>query len=82
MKSVVSKRTAGGYSVAFLIPVAENCNRICNASVVQMRGLAIVYFSCSGISHLFIYFNRNAYIEKNNLLYGNRQKLGKNPLIS
>lgn len=54
MESVVSKRTAGGYSVAFLIPVAENCNRICNASVVQMRGLAIVYFSCSGISP-FIY---------------------------
>lgn len=39
-------------------------------------------FLALAFPHLFIYFNRNAYIEKNNLLYGNHQKLGKNPLIS
>lgn len=40
----VCKRMAEGYSVAFLIPIAINCNRICDASVVRKGGLAIVSF--------------------------------------
>lgn len=40
----VCERMAGGYSVAFLIPIAINCNRICNASVVRAGVLAIAFF--------------------------------------
>lgn len=72
----VCERMAEGYSVVFLIPVAVNYNRICNAVVVQIGALAIVFFSW----HFPIIFSRNAYIRYNILFYGIGQKLEKNQL--
>jgi len=43
-RTYVCKKMAGGYSVVFLIPISINSNRICNASVVRMGGLAVVFF--------------------------------------
>ena len=61
--------------MAFLILIAINCNRICNASVVQTGGLAIVFFFWHFPN--FFFLSRNAYIVNNILFDGIGQKLDK-----
>lgn len=71
--------------MAFLIPVAENSNRICSASVVRMHGWQLPIFLGLAFPLPFIilfFLSRNAYIGKNIVDYGTNQNLDKNPLIS
>lgn len=72
----VCKRAAGGYSVAFLILVAINRNRICNASVVRMSVLPIVFFFFWHFPNFF-FLSRNTCIGNNILLYRTGLKLDK-----